>query len=236
MTGNLTTSSNVTLSTGNDTTVMMPQVMTGDNSTDSSNMTGMESNMTSMDNMTSTSNETSTSAEIDPPYVVAGDWNLEVQDGNVTDFAANFTMVHIDGTGRHMHELSNFESSGSSTIDTSGEGSSFLFGTVDVATNGETAWTAADVLIIIEKNNVVSISLATEDTEDHFMGQPIYGIVESMTDAEGNEMISTTATSSETMSNTTQTTEGTSNETGGVFSNLTEGITGGIEDLFNGTG
>lgn len=222
MTGNMTTSSNTTSSMGDNTT-MMPQIMTGDNATSSSNMT-TTSNMTSMDN------ETSTATEVKPPYVAAGDWSLEVQDGSVSSFEATFTMVHIDGTERHMHELSNFVSSNSSTIDTSGEGASFLFGTVDVATNGEPAWTGADALIIIEKNNVVSISLATEDTDDHFMGQPIYGIVESMTDEDGNELIDTgTATAGNaTGGNAT----GGNQTAGGMLDNLT----GGIQDFFNGTG
>jgi len=234
MTGNMTTSGNTTTATGNDTTMTMPQIVTGDNGTSSSNMTDMGSNMTGTEsNMTSASNETSTAEELKPPYIVAGDWDLDVQDGSVSDFAANFTMVHTDGTGRHAHEMSNFVSSDSSTIDTSGEGSSFIFGTVDVATNGETAWTAADALIIIEKNNVVSISLATEDTEDHFAGQPIYGIVESMTDEDGNEMIDTgTEAADDATGNITQGIEDGANETGGFFGNVTEGI----EDLFNNTG
>jgi len=234
MTGNMTTSGNTTTSMGNDTTITMPQIVTGDNDTSLSNMTDT-GNMTSTDNnMTSTSNETSTAAEeLKPPYIAAGDWHLDVQDGSVSDFAANFTMVHTDGTGRHAHEMSNFVSSNSSTIDTSGEGSSFIFGTVDVATNGEMAWTGADALIIIEKNNVVSISLATEDTEDHFGGQPIYGIVESMTDEDGNEMIDTgTEAAGDTMGNITQGAEDAANETGEFFGNVTEGI----EDLFNSTG
>ena len=35
------------------------------------------------------------------PYILGGNWNLNVQGGNVTDFAANFVMVHPDGTGYH---------------------------------------------------------------------------------------------------------------------------------------
>jgi hypothetical protein len=195
--------------------------MTGDNDTGS-------------DNMTSTANETTTAEEVQPPYVASGDWSLEVQDGSVTDFAANFTMIVTDGTQRHTHEFSNFVSSNSTTIDTSGDGTSFIFGTVDVATDGETKWTGSDALIIIEKNNVISISLATEDTEDHFGGQPIYGIVDSMTDENGNALIDTgtstvgNATSGATGGNATDT-----NQTGGGFA---DNLTGGIEDFFNSTG
>jgi|GEM_PF-1080927 len=240
MTGNMTTS-------GNDTTTMMPQVITGgeDNATDGlGNMTGMDDNTTTTTTTSpTTTEETTTGAEeISQPYVLSGDWSLDVQDGSVTDFAANFVMVHLDGTERHTHELSNFVSTNSTTIDISPEGTSFIFGTVDVATNGELRWTGADALIIIERNNVISISLATEDTDDHFMGQPIYGIVESMTDESGNELIDTGATTGgnvtegATDGNTTdggnQTADGNQTDDGGFLGNLSSGI----QDLFNSTG
>ncbi|HXG05810.1 MAG TPA: hypothetical protein VNI77_00605 [Nitrososphaera sp.] len=237
-TGNLTTS-------GNETTTMLPQIITGgeDNAT-----TGL-SNMTGIDNQTATDTTTqepttTVPEDVSLPYVLAGDWNLDVQDGSVSDFAASFVMVHLDGTERHRHEFSNFISSNSSTFDISGEGTSFIFGTVDVATDGQQRWTGVDALIIIERNNVISISLATEDSDDHFMGQPIYGIVESMTDESGNELIDTGLTT--TVGNETggvtdgnmtttgnQTGTGTNQTgTGGFIDNLTSGV----KSLFNTTG
>ena len=202
--GNATTDTTTSLS--DNTTMTLPQTMTGLNSTSSSNMTS-----------TATSNETSTAQEKDP-YILSGDWNLDVRNGKVTDFAANFTMVHVDGTSRHTHDLSNFVQSNSTTIDNSAGGTSYIFGTVDVAADGENKWTNVKALIMIQKNNVVIISLASEDTEDHFMGAPIYGIVDSMTDKNGNEMIETGGT-----------------QTAG---NVTSGgnVTQGIKDFFNRTG
>jgi hypothetical protein len=194
------------------------------------NTTGASSNFTSTANATSTSNATSTAEQLEQPYVLSGDWNLDVQNGNVSNFAANFTMVHLDGTERHTHELSNFAASNSSTIDTSGNGTSFIFGTVDVGKDGQTKWTGVAALITIEKNNVLTISLATEDTDDHFMGQPIYGIVDSMTDASGNEMV---ATGTQTAGNVTSGTMG--NQTSGnPVSNFAANITEGIQNLTGG--
>ena len=34
-------------------------------------------------------------------YILEGKWNIEVINGNVTDFGSKFTMVHFDGTYRH---------------------------------------------------------------------------------------------------------------------------------------
>lgn len=224
-TGETTTTSemqNETTTTGNEASI------TG-NATGNAT-TSLGGNTTLTMNETSTSNETATAAEeLEEPYVLSGEWNLDVQDGSVSDFAANFTMVHTDGTGRHTHDLSNFVSSNSTTVDTSGNGTSFIFGTVDVATDGQPKWTGVDALIIIEKNNVISLSLATEDTDDHFMGQPIYGIVDSMTDENGNELIDT---GTQAAGNLTQGAGDLANETGEFLGNITEGI----GDLFNDTG
>jgi hypothetical protein len=41
-------------------------------------------------------------------YILDGKWNLEVINGNVTDFGSKFTMVHFDGTNRHYMILMNF--------------------------------------------------------------------------------------------------------------------------------
>jgi len=227
--GNETTPGNMT-SPGNDTTMIMPQIITdGDNATDGAgNETGGILTAPG-DNVTAPGNETAPAEELESPYILAGDWNLDVQDGNVSEFAATFTMVHTDGTERHTHDLSNFVSSNSTTIDISGNGTSFIFGTVDVATDGEPKWTGVDALITIENNNVITLSLATEDTEDHFGGQPIYGIVDSLTDENGNELIEGGTAPA---GNATGGAAGGNQTGGGFLGNLTEGV----QNLFNSTG
>src|SRR5215216_1218045 len=42
------------------------------------------------------------------PYILGGNWNLNVEGGNVTDFTANIMMVHTDGSGYHTHNITNF--------------------------------------------------------------------------------------------------------------------------------
>ena len=192
---NMSSSSNMTsdgaMSTDNTT---MSQVMTGANDTSTSgNMTSSNTTGSSTSGMNDTS--TAQQDETELPYIVSGDWSLDVQDGNVSDFTANFTMVHTDGTGRHIHDVSNFQASNGSTVQLEEDGVTFIFGTSDVMTNGSSAWTAVDTLIVIENGNAASITLSTED--DHFKGQPLYGIVDSLTDESGNEMIQTTETAQE---------------------------------------
>lgn len=159
-------------------------MMTTGNMTDSSNATTTTS--------TTRGNEIATAQELEPPYVLSGNWSLDVQNGSVNDFTATFTMVHIDGTGRHTHDMSNFQANNTTTVQLDESGSTFVFGTVDVAVNGTEQWTDVGMQMILDRMNVMSIWLATKSTDNHFKEQPIFGIVDSMTDENGNEMIQTT--------------------------------------------
>lgn len=202
--------------------------MTTGNMTDSSNATTTT--------RTTAGNETATAQELEPPYVLSGNWSLDVQNGSVNDFTATFTMVHIDGTGRHTHDISNFQADNTTTVQLDESGPTFAFGTVDVAVNGTEQWTDVEALMILDRMNVMSISLATESTDNHFKGQPIFGIVDSMTDENGNEMIQTaqqisSAAGNATGGNMTQGAERTLNETSEFLGDVGERV----QDLFNGT-
>ncbi|MCI0559171.1 MAG: hypothetical protein MN733_11795 [Nitrososphaera sp.] len=200
-----TETSNETGTTGNmtslDNSTLISQTIGGGNETSLGNATTMD-NATTSDNATTT-----TAEEPEPPYIVSGDWSLDAQDGDITSFTADFTMIHTDGSGRHTHDVSNFEASNSSQVELVEDGLTFIFGTADVSVNGEERWSDVSTLILIEKLNAVSIALKTDD--DHFKGQPLFGIVDSLTDENGNEMIETTQTAQ-----TGNTTSG--NLTGGV--------------------
>ena len=198
----------------------------------------MTGNYTSSTNATSTSNatgttgdtvggmnDTSTAAEEETelPYIVSGDWSLDVQDGSVSDFAANFTMVHTDGTSRHTHDVSNFQASNGSAVQLEEDGVTFIFGTSDIATNGSSGWTGVDTLIVIENSNAVSLTFSTED--DHFKGQPLFGVVDSLTDEQGNEMIQTTESAQEGNSTGVSETVGdAANATGDFLGDVGESI------------
>lgn len=208
--GNMTASRNSTI---------VSQTITGGNDTNTGNMTE------------TTGSTTTPSDEPQLPYIVSGDWRLDVQDGNVSSFDANFTMVHTDGTGRHAHQVTDFQSpdAAAELVD---DGVTFVVGTSNLTANGEDKWSNVTTLIVIENLNAASISLTTED--DHFMGQALYGIVDSLTDKDGNEMIQAARTSQAgdpTLGNLTQGTENAINQTGNFLGNVSEGI----QDFFNGT-
>lgn len=111
----------------------------------------------------------------DKPEIVTGRWSLEVQNGTVAGFSANLTMIGTDGTGRHEIELGNFTSL--SDVQWRGD-TATMAGTVDVAVNGTGKWSGANVMITVARLQAVSITLDPQDTDDHFAGQPIYGIAD----------------------------------------------------------
>src|SRR5215203_2858159 len=69
------------------------------------------------------------------PYILGGNWNLRVESGNVTEFTANFMMVHTDGTGYHVHNITDF-SAGNATVQLVQGLETTISGTSDIYTNG----------------------------------------------------------------------------------------------------
>ncbi len=119
-------------------------------------------------------------------FILSGDWKMNVDKGNLTDFAANFYTGPVNGgTSNHTHQLGNFRvhsiNNGSYTpIQISPDKSVSISGILDVGTNGNNAWNDVNATVNILKGRTVSIDLADEDTERHFMGQQLYGIVKGL--------------------------------------------------------
>ena len=124
-------------------------------------------------------------------FLLSGDWNLSVNGGKVTNFAAKFIKVLNDSTKWHTHDIINFKSSNNTTtqVQLSSNKSASIPGTVDVKLNNTNAWNGVKTNILISKGKVFTINLDNNATGNHFQGQPIYGIVESIKDANGNELL-----------------------------------------------
>jgi hypothetical protein len=113
-------------------------------------------------------------------FILSGDWSMEVNLGKLTNFKGNFYTGPVNGgTSNHTHQLSNFRisSSNNSSIQLTPDKSVSISGIVDVGTNGKKAWNDVNATVVISKGRTIAISLADEDTQSHFMGQQIYGIV-----------------------------------------------------------
>jgi hypothetical protein len=113
-----------------------------------------------------------------PKFILSGDWSMNVEQGNLTNFNASFYTGPVNGADNHTHQLGNFRVDNSSPIQLSSDKSISLSGILDLGTNGKEAWNDVNATVDISKGRSISIELADEDTERHFMGQHIYGIVE----------------------------------------------------------
>jgi hypothetical protein len=117
---------------------------------------------------------------------------MEVQAGNMTNFGANFIMVHPDGTEYHVHNITNFVTPTAGVQLVQGQEAT-ITGTADIYTNGTNRWPGADTTLTLTPNGaVMTIMPAAEDTDNHFQGQPIYGIVSGLTGENGTSITQTT--------------------------------------------
>jgi hypothetical protein len=120
-----------------------------------------------------------------------GDWNLTVNTGKVTYFTAKFIKVLNDNSKWHTHDIINFKPANinNTIVQLSEDKSASIPGSVDIKLNNTSAWNNVKTNSLISKGKVIAINLDNNAASNHFQGQPIYGIVESIKDANGNELL-----------------------------------------------
>jgi hypothetical protein len=144
-----------------------------------------------------------------PIYVLVGNWSMGVVNGEVNYLQVDFIMGLQNGTQMQVYSVENLENivvvpsttqnAGSTTPDQAPSSSNLLlsstnnyslslFGYVDVLTDDTVEWQNVPVSINIFNGNTISILLYPSDTDNRFKGQPIYGIVTWILDA-NNEPI-----------------------------------------------
>lgn len=113
-------------------------------------------------------------------WIATGNWSMVLRNGNVNSFNANMTWYNNNGTGTHTHEILNFKSN---PIDVTlkPDENILIKGLTDVGTNHRISWTNVHSTIDIKGGKTISISLDDKETNNHFAGQNIYGIVKSFT-------------------------------------------------------
>jgi hypothetical protein len=174
------------------------------------------------------------------PYILGGNWNLNVQGGNVTDFTANIMMVHTDGSGYHTHNITNFNV-GNATVQLVQGQETSISGSADIYTNGTIKWPGVDTTLTLTPNGtVMTIMPPAEDTDNHFQGQPIYGIASQLSGENGTMIAQTTPAGQQ------QQQEGGGGPLSGLFGGDQQGgnqsggggplsgLTGPLQDLFGG--
>ena len=142
-----------------------------------------------------------------PIYVLVGNWSLDVANGQVNYLQVDFIMGLQDGTQMQVYSVENLQNVVIPPPDPENAGSApdqglsdnlflspidnyslSLFGYVDVLANDTIQWQNVPVSINIFNGNTMPIFLYPSDTDNRFKGQPIYGVVTWILDA-NNEPI-----------------------------------------------
>ena len=110
--------------------------------------------------------------------ILTGEWNLSVNDGEVTNFSVNLLASPMDGSKPHMHQIVNLNTyDDEEPISLSEDKNLLINGTADIKINGVLVWDNADISISISNGNTFNIDPNDMDTQNHFGDQQVFGIV-----------------------------------------------------------
>jgi hypothetical protein len=109
--------------------------------------------------------------------ILTGEWILNIDEGIVTNFGANFLASPMDGSRPHTHQIMNLESHNEDSPLLLQNNSISINGNADIKINGVTVWQDVDILIQIINGSTITIDPDDADTEGHFGDQSVYGIV-----------------------------------------------------------
>jgi hypothetical protein len=130
----------------------------------------------------------------DVAWLLSGDWVLASNSNNdnssnSTTFDAEFIKVSTNGTMLHTHRITNFvpltNASDISPFFNSNTSAATMIGKADVYFNDELAWPQVDTILSIMNGTVLMIDIDSEDIDDHFHNQPIYGTVNMLSKDDG---------------------------------------------------
>jgi hypothetical protein len=150
----------------------------------------------------STISENISDSSLPPPIqVLVGNWSMGVVNGEVNYLQVDFVMALDNGTQMQVYSIENLENivipspeqnagltpdqelSSNLVLSSTNNYSLSLFGYVDVVTDDTVQWQNVPVSINIFNGNTISILLYSSDTDNRFKGQPIYGVVTLILDA-----------------------------------------------------
>ena len=128
----------------------------------------------------------------DIAWLLSGEWVLASNSNdssNTTTFDVEFIKVSTNGTMLHTHRITNFvpltNASNIAAAFNSDTNATTIIGKADVYFNDELAWSQADTTLSIMNGTVLMIDIDSEDIDDHFHDQPIYGTVNMLSKDDG---------------------------------------------------
>jgi hypothetical protein len=112
-------------------------------------------------------------------WLATGDWDITLNNGDVTSFDTNMTWYNSSGTNAHTHELTNFRPAADDQLLSMKNNDIIIKGVTDVGANNKISWFEVPTTITLNDRRIISISVDDNKTNQHFGGQPILGIIES---------------------------------------------------------
>ncbi len=123
-------------------------------------------------------NLTSKSKNNNDIILVSGKWNMDVQNGNVTNFYSKFFMTSSNGTGFHWYSMNNFKTKEKLFL---GDGdSAAVNGKLDFFTGNNSTKKTANVLLTINNLELIQIIPLDKVIDSYFHGYPVYGSIDSI--------------------------------------------------------
>jgi hypothetical protein len=113
-------------------------------------------------------------------FILSGNWKLVTDKGKIANFTSEFYTGPANGANNHTHQVTNPRVEDNRPVQLSADGTAQITGLIDVKTNGKSAWNDVPTMISISKGRTFTINIADNATQRHFMGQPIYGIVQDL--------------------------------------------------------
>ena len=110
--------------------------------------------------------------------LASGKWKLDVQNGNITNFATKFVMITSNGTGIHWYSMNNFQSK--EKLFLGNDGSAAINGKLDFFTANNTTRKTVDVLLSINNLELIQLTLLDKEIAGLFQEYPIYGTIDSI--------------------------------------------------------
>jgi hypothetical protein len=154
------------------------QSMTNSNSSINDNSTSTFSSIGTISSLVITVPEKEFNITNAFKVILTGDWILNIHNGTVTNFEANFLASPMDGSRGHIHQITNFSTNENVMNQlTSDNNSLSVNGTADIKINGKTIWNNVDLSIIMSNGSTITIDPNDKQTDNHFGEQQVYGIV-----------------------------------------------------------
>jgi hypothetical protein len=130
----------------------------------------------------------------DITWLLSGDWvltaNSDHNSNNATTFDAEFMKITTNGRMLHTHRITNFVpltnvSNIAATAFDSNTNATTIMGKADVYFNDELIWPQADTMLSVMNGTVLAIDIDSQDVDDHFHNQPIFGTVSMLSKDDG---------------------------------------------------